>query len=293
MYFNSDKFNCIKTGFNEDIKLDYTYLSPDLDNIIEDKEVVKDLGIYLSNNGSFTFHINQVIKKVKQRCGWIHRSFNLNTIVFRRFMWRTYVLGIIDYRSQLWCPVDGNLMSRIENLQRIYTINTKGLENDDYWTRLRKMKLSSLERRFQRYRIIYIWKVMNGFVSDCGINWIIHPYKGRLVKIIHPKMNANIKCSSKALSLWRQSLPVNGASLYNKMPQYIRDCTDMTIDCFKSRLDKYLKTIPDCLVTKGLYPDPINPVTGKNSNCLIDWINYINRNKGFYMGNFYDFVNCV
>ena len=36
------------------------------DNIIEDNEVVKDLGIYLSNDGTFPYHINQVIKKVKQ-----------------------------------------------------------------------------------------------------------------------------------------------------------------------------------------------------------------------------------
>ena len=38
MYFNSDKFNCIKTGYNEDIKMDYTYLSLDLDIVIEDKD---------------------------------------------------------------------------------------------------------------------------------------------------------------------------------------------------------------------------------------------------------------
>ena len=249
--------------------------------MIEDNDVVKDLGIYLSNQEDFVQHINQVSKKVKQRCGWIHRSFNLNTITFRSFLWRTYVLGIIDYGSQFWCPVDGNLMSRIENLQRKYTINTKGLENEDYWTRLRKMKLSSIERRFQRYRIIYIWKIINGFVTNCGLEWVKHPHKGMIVEIDHPKIDSSIKCGNRALSIWRQSLPVNGGSLFNKMPQYIRDSTDKTVEGFKSKLDKFLETISDCPLTKGLYPDPINPVSGKNLNCIIDWINFINRNKGF------------
>ena len=135
--------------------------------------------------------------------------------------------------------------------------------------------------------------MINGFVADCGINWEKHPYKGTIVKINHPKIDAKIKCGNKALSTWRQSLPVNGGSLFNKMPKDIRYSADNMVDCFKTKLDKYLETIPDCPVSKGLYPDPINPVSGHNSNCIIDWINYINRNKGFYTGDCYDFVNCV
>ena len=126
------------------------------------------------------------------------------------------------------------------------------------------MKLSSIERRFQRYRIIYIWKIINGFVTNCGLEWVKHPHKGMIVKIDHPKIDSSIKCGNRALSIWRQSLPVNGGSLFNKMPQYIRDSTDKTVEGFKSKLDKFLETIPDCPLTKGLYPDPINTMSSKN-----------------------------
>ena len=45
IYFNLDKFNHIRNGINEEIKDKYTYLLPDLNCIVEDKDVVKDLGI--------------------------------------------------------------------------------------------------------------------------------------------------------------------------------------------------------------------------------------------------------
>ena len=67
--------------------------------MIDDKEYVKDLRIFMSHNGNFNFYISQVMKKVNKRCDWIHQYFNLNTVSFRCFMWRKYVLGLIDYGS--------------------------------------------------------------------------------------------------------------------------------------------------------------------------------------------------
>ena len=50
MTFNSDKCQCLKSGPNFEIKTQYTYFSPDLESLIEDKDIVKDLGIYLSSD---------------------------------------------------------------------------------------------------------------------------------------------------------------------------------------------------------------------------------------------------
>ena len=210
----------------------------------------------------------------------------MNNVTFRRFMRQTYVIGIIDYGSQLWCPTDISLMAELEGLQRTFTANTKGLENCDYWDRLRIMKLPSIERRLQRYRIIYIWKIINGLVRNCGIIWNNHPYKGTLVNNDHPKVS---EVSNFALNLWRQTLPIDGRSLFNMMPRYIRDIQDVSIDSFKNKLDKYLETIPDCPRTNNLLPVPINPISNKNSNCIMDWIRYIGRNK--YNGDNVYYVN--
>ena len=113
MAFNYLKFECLKTGIQDDLKIQYNYLTPNLEHIIEVKDHVKDLGTWMSSNGNFDYHISKVICKVIQRIGWIRRSFMTNTISFKRFMWKNYIGGILDYNSQLWSPVNTTKISAL------------------------------------------------------------------------------------------------------------------------------------------------------------------------------------
>ena len=56
-------------------------------------------------------------------------------------MWKTYVQGLLDYSSQVWCPVDIKLISHLDTTQRMYTVQTDGLQHLIYWERLSEMKL--------------------------------------------------------------------------------------------------------------------------------------------------------
>ena len=125
-------------------------------------------------------------------------------------------------------------------------------------------------------------------VRNCGLTWINQEYKGILVKIDYPKISL---VSNRALNMWRRTLPVNGGSLFNMLPRTIRDISNVSVDTFKSCLDTYLEGIPDCPRTNTLSPDPINPITLRNSNCLMDWIRYIGRNKDKYKGDNQFFVS--
>ena len=132
--------------------------------------------------------------------------------------------------------------------------------------------MSSVQRRFQRYRIIYIWKILAGLTHNFGIIWRKHPHRGTLIDIKQPKF---YKVSNRALAVWRQSLAVNGASLFNAMPENVRNYEGKSLSGFKMTLDQTLETIPDCPPSQGLYPAPVNYITGRNSNCLLDWSRYL------------------
>ena len=89
------------------------------------------------------------------------------------------------------------------------------------------------------------------------------------------------------VELWDQSLQIHGGKLFNCLPPNIRSFTGKSdaevstssrIKGFKTLLDKFLEQIPDCPLTQNLYPDPINPITDRNSNCIIDWVNYLKIN---------------
>ena len=96
------------------------------------------------------------------------------------------------------------------------------------------------------------------------------------------------KCADTwSQKLWDQSLNIHGGKLFNSLPPNIRSFNGLTdpdvsittrINGFKSLLDKFLEIIPDCPLTQDLYPDPINPITGRNSNCIIDWVRHLRIN---------------
>ena len=99
----------------------------------------------------------------------------------------------------------------------------------------------SQERRRERYRIIFVWKALQGFVEAYHLPSYRSPRRGRFVKI--PKY------CTKALSAIRQereaSLSVHGARLFNLIPQHLRDMSVGTVDHFKHGLDDWLVTVPD------------------------------------------------
>ena len=106
MAFNGSKFQCLKYGSREAIKNEYFYGSGNFDNVIEDVTSTRDLGIIMSSSGDFTEQVNQIVKRAKKRAGWIHRSFLKNDREFLKRMWKTYIQSMIDFGSQVWCPVD-------------------------------------------------------------------------------------------------------------------------------------------------------------------------------------------
>ena len=132
------------------------------------------------------------------------------------------------------------------------------------------MKLSSVERRHERYEITYIWKIVEGICPNFGLNWEYHDKNGLMVKI--PVLNSKVPAQVKTLR--NQSLTYHGGNLFNALPHYIREWKGSK-DSFKVILDEFLNQIPDNPVTPGLVPAPICRITCKNSNSIIAWIRHL------------------
>ena len=75
MQFNSNKFELLRYGKNKHIKESTSYYSLN-ETTIEQAQCVKDLRIKMSVTLSFTDHINTICFKVRQKCGWIMRTFH-------------------------------------------------------------------------------------------------------------------------------------------------------------------------------------------------------------------------
>ena len=88
-----------------------------------------------------------------------------------RHMLNTLVQPHIDYCSQLWIPLEGQHLEKIEKLLKDYIRKIPGMAGLNYWLRLSKIKMDSEQRRLERYQVIYTWKIMEGLTPNCGFNW--------------------------------------------------------------------------------------------------------------------------
>ena len=64
MKWNNTKFQVLRTGRNSTIKENTTYFSPEYPNIIEEDDVVRDLGIHIDSDLTFRSHRSITLKKV-------------------------------------------------------------------------------------------------------------------------------------------------------------------------------------------------------------------------------------
>ena len=174
MGFNSSKFELLRYWLNDDaLKYCTNYTSPS-GSIIPEKEHVKDLGVTLSDDGKFNEHVRKVIVKVKNLTSWILRSFSNRSAEVMLTLWKSLVLLHTEYAAQLWSPIKKGLIQQLEELQWSFVRKIKSCSRSNYWTTLKKFRLYSLEWRRERYRVIYLWKILEGLVSNLNTNGEVH-----------------------------------------------------------------------------------------------------------------------
>ena len=135
-----------------------------------------------------------------------------------------------------------------------------------WWPTFKPMQVISLQRRQERYRIIYIWKILEGIAPNCGIVSTRQEddRQGRKVKV--PKIKTGAKAAAKALR--EQTFQVHGPQLFNILPPFLRNMTKCPLEIFKEELDKYLMMIPDEPSVPGLTPSASTP-DARPSNSLL------------------------
>jgi hypothetical protein len=115
----------------------------------------------------------------------------------------------------------------------------------DYWERLQVLNLYSLERRRERYMIIYTWKIVEKLVPNLESDPITiknqqDHRRGRWLEIPTLKTRQGTVSTIK-----EKSLAVRGPRLFNCLRKDIRNLTGISPVKFKKELDKYLQTVFD------------------------------------------------
>ena len=121
MFFNSEKFHYISFSSSLSSNSYNAYANPNME-IINPSDNVLDLGIFMSSNCSFKFHIQNVCKKCSNLSGWILITFTTRDIITMMTLFKSLVLPGLDYGSQLWSP---HLVKHIDQLEKNQSSLTK------------------------------------------------------------------------------------------------------------------------------------------------------------------------
>ena len=250
MIFNSSKFEWLRYSPSNIEPPDAQYMAPD-STVIEQKTSLKDLGVKLSSDLTFTLQVEKVVATANQVAGWGLRTFRSRSRRLVLQLLKSLVQPHLDYCSQLWCPSAQHLINKLEGVQKslISRISDAELRGKTYWEKLEHLNLFSQERRRERYMILFIWKLSQGLISGYNIPF---NYNSRTGRWAIPASSASNGTPSNIRHAKENSLRIKGCRLFNLLPAVLRNANHGDLLMFKNNLDHYLSSIPDQPTVPGL-----------------------------------------
>jgi hypothetical protein len=250
MMFNEQKFEMLRYGKDKKLIDETSYISSSGLNI-QCPHDLRDLGVRMQDDCSFDEHIARVETNGRKWCSWVLRTFKTRKKDVLLILWKQLILPRIEYCSPVWLPYLRKDLERLEGIQRSFTARIEGLSEMNYHERLVELKMYSMQRRFERFTIICVWKILQGITVNVNYN-IKATYNARTglqCQIITPKRKGAQTYYTKHF----ESFCVRGPRLFNRMPPDIRNFAERSVVKFKRELDKHLLTIVDEPLIAG-YP---------------------------------------
>ena len=87
---------------------------------VEPEQHVKDLGVWLSADGTWTYHINDIVRRANRIAGWILSVFRCRSQEVLLTLYKALVRPILEYCCLVWSPSKVADIQALENVQRAY-----------------------------------------------------------------------------------------------------------------------------------------------------------------------------
>ena len=177
-------------------------------------------------------------------------------------LFKSIVLSRLDYGSQLWSPFLIKHITQLEKIQRSFTKHIIGMNDMPYHERLKCLGLYSLQRRRERYCIIYLWKIIEGLAPNFSnpITSTFSGRRGRSCVISHVNVGRVGTLSYNSFR-WRS------IRLFNSLPMHLRSISSCSVLRFKTQLDIFLGSVEELPCLPG-FNNSMDNNNNNNNNCL-------------------------
>ena len=225
---------------------------------IEPSFSVRDLGVRVSNDLSWSSHIANIVRDSNVMASWVLSVFADRSIPIMLTLLKSMVRPTTEYCCPVWSPTKITEIRSIENVQQEFTRRISGFKKFDYWQRLTKLRILSLQRRRERYMIIHVWKMYQSIAPN-NIGMVFYQTDRLSVRVRLPSLNH--KAQRSAATAYDNSFGVKAGKLWNTQPKHVN--SQPSLERFKSALGSYLESFPD--------QPPILGYPYLHRNSLLDW----------------------
>jgi hypothetical protein len=135
---------------------------------------IKDLGVLINNQISFSTHIRGVVGKAKQRIYLLFKCFNSRNKSLLLKAYISYILPLFDYCSSIWSPSKLCDIDLLEDVQRNFTKRLQGMDELSYEDSLVQCDLVSLELRRLRKDLALCYQIVSGLISLNFKGFFVH-----------------------------------------------------------------------------------------------------------------------
>ena len=231
--FNCDKCKCLHLGKNNK-KCQYTIQQNNKTCIMSETLCEKDLGVNIDPDLNFEEHIEIQTKKARGLSGMIMRTFVYKTAPILIPIFKSLIRPILEYGNVVWHPYLRKNIDKIEKIQRHYTKKIIGMKDLDYESRLRALKLPSLEFRRIRGDMIEVYKILHEKYDPLTTHSLFtldnNNTRGHKLKLKKVQFNTN---------KYKHFFTNRVVNLWNSLPE--ETVCAPSLNVFKNKLDKNLQ----------------------------------------------------
>jgi len=193
----------------------------------------RDLGIMLTNTGTFREHSEYVTAKARRLTGMMLRTFQSRDRNVLLPVYKSLIRPVLEYATVIWSPYHKCDIKEVESVQRYFTKRIHGLGHLPYADRLSCLQLSTLENRRLYFDLLMCHKLLHGLL-DCHCRDQLH--------LRHSNTRGHaytlIPCTS-TLDVRFHFFSERVVNSWNSLPSDIVDVADH--DRFKRVLRQYLR----------------------------------------------------
>ena len=145
-----------------------------IDNFaLESVDYFCDLGVHMDHKLNFNYHIEKIVNKASRTLGVIKRyAKEFRDPYATKLLFTSVVRPILEYASVVWCPRYQCHIDFLESVQKqflLFCLRHLGWDPNiplpAYRSRLRLIRLPTLESRRKMLNVFFIFNFINGKVS--------------------------------------------------------------------------------------------------------------------------------